>query len=964
MTKSNWPALFMAIGVLTLMVTMASLPLADREGSNSFGDPLVRFGMRWSPQAPVNSHAQLQQTNITILVSNTNDQGPGSLRQALLDAQGGETIQFDPAVFPPDEPATILVLSPLPDLEVGDVIIDASNAGVILDGSQLPREERITGLNIVSSGNVVRGLTITHFSGSGIFITEEAQNNIVGGSEGDQGNVINDNWDGINIVGSRASHNLVIGNYIGTDASGTVAVGNLVDGVWIGDGAQYNQVGGTSENERNLISGNGSSGVILDGCMHNVVSGNFIGTDISGKKELGNQGNGVGLVWGAKFNTIGGGTPQSRNIISGNGNEGIWIGDEGTGSNIVSGNYIGTDYSGTVALPNGGSGINLGSSTQANIIGGILGEGGNLISGNQGAGVLLAGTGVSRNTVAGNFIGTDVTGKNAVANLRSGVEVGDEARDNKIGGDTLEQKNLISGNVMNGVSIGGELTSNNTIVGNYIGTDIGGTAGLGNLGNGVFIHAGASTNTIGSNNIIAHNTLAGVVVQEPQTINNTIIGNSIYGNAEAGIVLLDGANDQLSPPEVDQIFSRSIIGTSLPGSTIEVFSDEGDQGQIIEGSITADEEGNFEFTLPAGRFKGPNLTTTVTDIQGNTSTFSTPVEPPTPLVTRELPDIVAATQVSVEPRVVGTNLSLALFCVLFFGFTSTLFNQILKDYRDDMSMSFGALIPRRLTKSVQEVSSGLHSYIKERWWRLIWVWLLVLLTSAVIESFLDCEIKIICPERLSLILTLFSAALVVGGLEWISDRYAHRRWAGSTATEYKIQWGGLFIAIACVIFSRAIDFRPGYLYGILGAIYILPRLEHTARSGKRASLVLLAIFWGGIIVWVIASFLPVTLVDLEPVLLTIFLISLQGVFFQLFPLSMTDGGDIWRWKKRLWFVTFLGVFFCFYHFILNPNSSDVRALQQNGVQTLLFLILAFGLTTFALWLVFPFRLKRKQERLT
>jgi hypothetical protein len=946
------------------MVTLASLPLTDREGSNSFDDSLVRFGMGWSSQAPVNSLDPLQQTNITILVSNTNDQGPGSLRQALLDAQGSETIRFDSAVFPPDDPATILVLSPMPDLDVGDMIIDGSDAGVILDGSQLPREEWIVGLNIVSSGNFVRGLTITHFSGSGILITEEAKNNTIGGSEGGQGNVVNDNWDGINIVGSRASHNLVIGNYIGTDASGTLAVGNLVDGVWIGDEAQYNQIGGTSENERNLISGNGSNGVILDGSMHNTVIGNYIGTDISGKKELGNQNIGVGLAWGAKFNTIGGGNPQSRNIISGNGREGIWLGNEGTTSNTVTGNFVGTDNSGTVALSNGDSGINLGDNAQANIIGGVFGEEGNLISGNQGAGVILAGTGVSRNTVSGNFIGTDVTGKNAIANLGDGIEISDGANNNKIGGDEPEHRNLISGNSMNGVSIGGELTSNNTVVGNYIGTNIGGTAGPGNLGNGVFIHAGASSNTVGSNNIIAHNNLAGIIVQEPQTINNTIIGNSIFGNTEAGINLLDGANDEVSPPFIDQIFSRSISGTSFPSSTIEVFSDKGDQGQIIEGSITADENGNFEFTLPAGRFKGPNLTATVTDVQGNTSTFSTPVEPPTPLVTRELPDIVAATQVSVEPRVVGTNLTLAFFCVLFFGFTSTIFNQILKDYRDDMSMSFGALVPSNVTQFVQKGGGVLENLIRERWWKLILLWLLLLLISAVIESFLDGEIEIICSERLSLVLTLFIAALVVSGLEWISDMYAHQRWAGSTATEYKIQWGGLFIAIACVIFSRALDFRPGYLYGIIGAIYILPRLEHTIRSGKRALLVLFVIFVSGIIVWLVGSFLPVALVDLEPILLTIFLISLQGVFFQLFPLSITDGGDIWKWRKGLWFVIFLGVFFCFYHFLLNPNSSDVQALQQNGVQTLLILILAFGITTFTLWLLFPFRMKRKQRSFT
>ena len=162
-----------------------------------------------------------------------------------------------------------------------------------------------------------------------------------------------------------------------------------------------------------------------------------------------------------------------------------------------------------------------------------------------------------------------------------------------------------------------------------------------------------------------------------------------------------------------------------------------------------------------------------------------------------------------------------------------------------------------------------------------------------------------------------------------------------------------------MILSRALDFKPGYLYGIVGAIYLIPRLADVANSGKRAALVLISIFGGGFILWIATAFLPVGLAELEPLFLTIFLISLQGVFFELFPLAVTDGGDIWKWRRGVWFVFFSVIFFCFYHFLLNPNASDVQALQQNGVQTLLILIVVFGLATFTLWLLFPFRLRRK-----
>jgi hypothetical protein len=147
---------------------------------------------------------------------------------------------------------------------------------------------------------------------------------------------------------------------------------------------------------------------------------------------------------------------------------------------------------------------------------------------------------------------------------------------------------------------------------------------------------------------------------------------------------------------------------------------------------------------------------------------------------------------------------------------------------------------------------------------------------------------------------------------------------------------------------------------MVGAIYLTPKLTELAHSAKRAIVVLLVLFTGSLLLWIASAFLPAALAELEPLLLTIFLIGLQGVFFQMFPLAVTDGGEIWSWKRGIWFVLFVAVFFCFYHFVLNPHASDVEALQQNGVQTLLLLIVVFGLATFFLWLLLPFRLERRR----
>ncbi|HLA05800.1 MAG TPA: hypothetical protein VJ022_00025, partial [Anaerolineales bacterium] len=137
----------------------------------------------------------------TLLVTSPADSGPGTLRQALQDAQSGDTITFDPSVFPPDAPTTIALSSGLPELNQGNLTIDASDAGVILDGSNITTPDPQHGLAIWSDGNIVLGLQITGFSNAGIALYGEY--NVIGGDRkiGDaplgQGNLISGNYFGV-----------------------------------------------------------------------------------------------------------------------------------------------------------------------------------------------------------------------------------------------------------------------------------------------------------------------------------------------------------------------------------------------------------------------------------------------------------------------------------------------------------------------------------------------------------------------------------------------------------------------------------------------------------------------------------------------------------------------------------------------------------------------------------------------
>ena len=224
-----------------------------------------------------------------------------------------------------------------------------------------------------------------------------------------------------------ASGNEIQGNYIGTDKNGTTALGNgangyqTANGVWI-DGASHNAVGGTVAGAGNLISGNAGSGVqigsgvadaqanpfTIDGPSYNTVQGNYIGTDASGTWDLGNGGIGVDITennfssFVAGHNVIGGATPAARNVIACN-SGGVDISFDHQRNNQVMGNYIGTDASGTLDRGNDSWGVSIFGSLD-NVVGGTDAGTGNLISGNDGPGVLLGTPGGSTMFPTGNRI--------------------------------------------------------------------------------------------------------------------------------------------------------------------------------------------------------------------------------------------------------------------------------------------------------------------------------------------------------------------------------------------------------------------------------------------------------------------------------------------------------------------------------------------------------------------------------
>ena len=266
------------------------------------------------------------------------------------------------------------------------------------------------------------------------------------------------------------------------------------------------------------------------------------------------------------------------NVISGNGEDGAAI--ENASHNTIEDNWIGTDETGTTAVPNGWDGVHLELVQGSPPIGTGAADNtivGNTIDFNDLYGVLIEYAGSTGNSVQGNSIGTNVGG-----NVLGGVMLDLGANGNSIGGTTA---NVISGNGGAGVAISGLNTSDNLVVGNFIGTTSGGTGGLGNSGDGVTITSGATANTVGGTTAAAANTIAdntgnGVTISSSGTTGNVVEGNDI-GTNSAGATSLGNSGDGV---EVFNSASGNSIGGTVTGAG-NVIADNA-TGVVIGSSLT------------------------------------------------------------------------------------------------------------------------------------------------------------------------------------------------------------------------------------------------------------------------------------------------------------------------------------------------------------------------------------------
>jgi hypothetical protein len=423
-------------------------------------------------------------------------------------------------------------------------------------------------------------------------------------------------------------------------------------------GAQENGLSITagSSTIRGLVLNGFSDAILLQSAGGNLIQGCYVGTDATGTLDLSSGGMGIRMI-NSDNNTIGGTSPASRNLISGNDSVGVSV--ESSDGLIFQGNLVGTDITGTVALQNGTAAISFSGSNNATIGGSAAGAG-NVISGNLGSGIGISGG--SGYVIEGNYVGTDITGTKALGN---GMGINDSGGASvAIGGTGPGEGNVVSGNKSYGIYAYNNATDT-TILGNLIGTDVTGTLPLGNVtgvatsnDNGGVRIGGTEP---GEGNVIAFNSgylgfslPVGVLVYSGSR-RIPIRGNSIHDNEQLGISFNNGGptpndpgdadtgpNDQQNFPILKSVFhgasSTRIVGKLDSAASTTYFLDfyanpsctrfprDFDEGETYLGSAQVTTGGNghasFDVTLPVATEAGARIAATATDPVGNTSEFS------------------------------------------------------------------------------------------------------------------------------------------------------------------------------------------------------------------------------------------------------------------------------------------------------------------------------------------------------
>lgn len=518
-------------------------------------------------------------TSIDALLANKGADGQISLREAIWAANN--TANVNPST--PDVinfaigtgAQTIMVgAGGLPTL-TDAVILDATSQPVYasmplitLDGTNATNSTG--GIVLRTNNSTVSGFIVQNFPDEGIEIdgsTGYGDNNVIennwvgitsagaAAGNGDDGILITEDADGNvisnNVVGSSGSDGIVIrnnsdgnwvwGNIVGMSSTGTDVRANSGNGVYITGTSTGNTVGTNNDATNDTLERNMISGNSLAGVRiesdSNIIAGNYIGTDATGTLDRGNTGSGVYVGNAA-------GTAIRDNVISGNDSYGIHVLGLSSLNTVITGNYIGLNAAGTANVLNSEHAIYL-STTGTTTIGGVgVGEGNVITAASGKSAIDISNT--PNASVLGNIIGTNAVGDTRLSAGSFAINVHDSAN-TQIGGSVAGASNIVAGYSVTGINVGGN-SAGTSIQGNFVGTNAAGLLDLTTGFYGITIQSAATGVLIGGTASTAGNTIAfhntnGIRLFASAGNSNSLLRNRIYSNSVLGIELQGGVED-------------------------------------------------------------------------------------------------------------------------------------------------------------------------------------------------------------------------------------------------------------------------------------------------------------------------------------------------------------------------------------------------------------------------------------
>lgn len=529
------------------------------------------------------------------VVSNTNDSGAGSLREAITSVNASSTTQYSGISFA--VAGVITLASDLP----------AITKKVLIDGGTAP--------GYVAGNTTTAPLVAVNFANAGSGF------NFNSGSAGSGIYALSIYGSKTNGVTLNASNIILLRNYIGLNLSGA-AGGNAGDGIYIAAASINNVIGSNPKSisglYSNVISGNTLNGIRIYGSAGNKIQANAVGTNPAGTSAISNKNNGILVTYYATENTIGGtayydsatgqtndptgnkGTvpivyiaPPLGNLISGNTQNGVHI-DQYSELTVLSGNFIGTNNAGTAAIGNGIDGVSITNSNNNQLIGCTYEDNPfiyyNVLSGNGRNGLYVYNSNAI--LVQANFFGAGANNASMVPNRQDGIHVGGTSAGVQVGG-VIPLGNVSAGNGRDGIRVAGTssgFTTFNTFGGLYA---FQGAAP--NQGNGITIDSTGLNNLIRTN-VMSGNILNGIwltanatgVTVDPNVVGPNTYGTSAltgtsatngYGNGGNGI-LVDGSGNYIGGYNGSVIPQNTFSGNQLYGIKIT-----GNNNYVFNASI-------------------------------------------------------------------------------------------------------------------------------------------------------------------------------------------------------------------------------------------------------------------------------------------------------------------------------------------------------------------------------------------